>query len=235
MFNSEEIKKYLYFDVETVSMYKNIEDLKRNDERLYHLWKRRELYYISTYEEMKGKSEDEVYQAKAGLEPEFSRIVCVSFGSFTDEGPGSRKFISFYGEDEADILKNTHKVLSNANTKNWKLCGHNIKGFDVPCVGKRMIYNGINPPVNLNIWSKKPWDLPYMDTSEIFAFGSWSHQKYLSLDLLACSLGVSSPKENMNGSMVNDYFWNKKDYDSIKEYCEMDVDTVMKVMEKVCF
>ena len=98
-----------------------------------------------------------------------------------------------------------------------------------------MLYNGINPPSIIKVWDKKPWDMPFMDTSEIFAFGSWTHQKSVSLDLLSCSLNLTSPKEDMDGSMVSDYFWNKCDYDSIKRYCEMDVDTVMSIMSKICF
>jgi predicted PolB exonuclease-like 3'-5' exonuclease len=143
--------------------------------------------------------------------------------------------IPHLSEDEIDILTKASKVLNNAASKNWKLCGHNIKGFDIPCVGKRMLYNGINPPSIIKVWDKKPWDMPFMDTSEIFAFGSWTHQKSVSLDLLSCSLNLTSPKEDMDGSMVSDYFWNKCDYDSIKRYCEMDVDTVMSIMSKICF
>ena len=98
-----------------------------------------------------------------------------------------------------------------------------------------MLYNGINPPANIRIWDKKPWEVPYVDTSEIFAFGSWVQQKYMSLDLLSFSLGVESPKGEINGSMVNDVYWVQKDYDSIKEYCERDVNAVMEIMLKICF
>jgi len=233
MFKKEDIYKYLYFDVETAALYSNIETLRDENPRLYELWKKRELYYIGAYPALANEEPDVIYKQKAGLEPEFSRVVCVSFGSFTDTG--EERFASFYGEDEYDILTKAAKVLNNAASKNWKLCGHNIKGFDVPCLGKRMIYLGINPPANIRIWDKKPWEIPYVDTSDVFAFGSWTHQKYLSLDLLSCSLGIESPKEIIDGSKVNDSFWIDKDYEKIKTYCELDVSTVMEVMLKVCF
>jgi hypothetical protein len=233
MFKKEDIYKYLYFDVETAALYSNIETLRDENPRLYELWKKRELYYIGAYPALANEDPDVIYKQKAGLEPEFSRVVCVSFGSFTDTG--EERFASFYGEDEYDILTNAAKVLNNAASKNWKLCGHNIKGFDVPCLGKRMIYLGINPPANIRIWDKKPWEIPYVDTSDVFAFGSWTHQKYLSLDLLSCSLGIESPKEIIDGSKVNDSFCIDKDYEKIKTYCELDVSTVMEVMLKVCF
>lgn len=233
MFKKEDIYKYLYFDVETAALYGNIEALRDENPRLYELWKKRELYYIGAYPALANEDPDVIYKQKAGLEPEFSRVVCVSFGSFTDTG--EERFASFYGEDEYDILTKSAKVLNNAASKNWKLCGHNIKGFDVPCLGKRMIYLGINPPTNIRIWDKKPWEIPYVDTSDVFAFGSWTHQKYLSLDLLSCSLGIESPKGIIDGSKVNDSFWIDKDYEKIKTYCELDVSTVMEVMLKVCF
>jgi predicted PolB exonuclease-like 3'-5' exonuclease len=233
MFTKESLGKILYFDVETVSSYKSLNDLKINDERLYHLWKKRELYYRTAYSEMKEETEDKIYEQKAGLEPEFGKIVCVSFGSFTDSG--EKRFISFFGEDEIDILNKSAKVLNNASVKNWKLCGHNIKGFDVPCLAKRMIYNGINPPQIIKVWDKKPWEIPFLDTSEIFSFGSWTQQKSLSLDLLSCSLGIKSSKENMSGSLVGQEFWIERNYEGIKEYCEEDVSSVMEIMNKCVF
>jgi predicted PolB exonuclease-like 3'-5' exonuclease len=233
MFKKEDIYKYLYFDVETAALYKDLETLHDANPRLWQLWKKREAYYLGAYPALSAEDPEAIYKQKAGLEPEFSRVVCVSFGSFTDTG--EVRFASFYGDDEHDILTKTAKVLNNAASKNWKLCGHNIKGFDVPCLGKRMIYNGINPPANIRIWDKKPWEIPYVDTSDVFAFGSWTHQKYLSLDLLSCSLGIESPKGIMDGSKVNDSFWIDKDYENIKTYCELDVSTVMEVMLKVCF
>ena len=233
MFNKETIKKYLYFDVETAGLYPDLETLHDENHRLWELWQKRETYYRGAYPALADADSPEIYKQKAGLEPEFSRVVCVSFGSFTDAG--EVRFASFYGDNEYDILTKTAKILNNAAAKNWKLCGHNIKGFDVPCLGKRMIYNRINPPSNIRIWDKKPWEVPYVDTSEIFAFGSWVHQKYLSLDLLSCSLNIDSPKQNMDGSKVNDAFWIDKDYEGIKKYCEMDVNTVMDVMLNICF
>ena len=233
MFKKEQIQNFLYLDVETVSAYPSIGELAMNDPRGYKLWKKRELYYKTAYDEMKDCDEAEIYLEKAGLEPEFSRIVCISFGTISDSG--EKRFKSFYGDDEKDILEKTIKVLNNASLKGWKLCGHNIKGFDIPCIGKRLIYNKMPLPASLIIWDKKPWELPFIDTTDVFAFGSWSHQKYLSLDLLSSALGIPSPKVDMDGSMVNLYYWKNKDYEGIKTYCESDVNTVISAIETVSF
>jgi len=235
MFTKSEISKFLYLDIETACCFPSISELEKDNKRLYDLWKKRDSYYRGAYPEMKDKTCDEVFKSKAGLEPEFSKVVCISFGSFS-EGIEPR-LISFNGgpDDELDILSKSHKVISNAAAKNWKLCGHNIKGFDIPFIARKLVYNSIKLPQNLEIWNKKPWEVGVIDTSEIFSFGSWMHQKYLSLDLLSCSLGIESPKEIMDGSLVNDAFWVDKDYDKIKMYCESDVSTVMKIMKHITF
>ena len=233
MLNSQQISKFLYLDVETACIAGTFEDLEKENPRLAKLWEKRCEYYRNSSDDLKDKDVQEIYLRKASLEPEFSRIVCVSFGSFNDSG--EMVFKSFFSNDEIDILEKTSKVLINAFNKGWKLCGHNIKGFDIPTIGKRMLYNGINPPPNLNIWDKKPWEIPYVDTSEVFSFGNWIHQRYLSLDLLSCSLGIDSPKDDIDGSMVNSIYWIDSDYDSIKNYCEADVKTVMLALSKICF
>ena len=229
MLRREEIEKLLYFDVETACIERDLETLKEKNPRLADLWKKRAIYYRNANPVDLADSDDsEIYLAKASLEPEFSKVVCVSFGSYSDESIPRLK--SFYGDNEREILDNTNKVLNNAHAKAWKLCGHNIKGFDIPCLSKRMIYNGINPSLTIQTHNKKPWEIAHIDTSELFAFGSFTQQRSLSLDLLSCSLGIPSPKESMDGSKVNLAFWDDMAYSDICRYCEADVETVMKVM-----
>jgi len=234
MIAKEILNKCLFFDVETAGCAPDYEHLKNENPRLAKLFNRRLKYYQGT-PEFQNSTIDEVFLSKSGLEPEYAKIVCVSFGTlFIDsDGVQKNKLISFYGEDETEILIKSNKVFSNAASKGMKICGHNIKGFDVPCLGKRMLYNSIEPAGILNIWDKKPWEVPFLDTSEVFSFGSWSQQKYLSLDLLACSLGVDSPKEDIDGSQVHNTFWQEKDYEKIKIYCEKDVETVINVLNKI--
>jgi predicted PolB exonuclease-like 3'-5' exonuclease len=222
---------FLYFDVETASGEKSLAELREKNSRLADLWERRADYYRKSDASLTEESSDSIYDQKSPLEPEFNRVVCVSFGSFSDDG--EKRLVSFCGEDEGEILKSSNKIFNNALAKGWKLCGHNIKAFDVPCLGKRMVYNGIAPSDNLNIWDKKPWEIPFIDTADVFSFGNWVMQKSLSLDLLACSLGIVSPKDDIHGSDVSKVFWNSLDYNRIKEYCEKDVKTVMEIIEKV--
>ena len=230
MIKKTDIKNILYFDVETAGGCKNYESLLEENPRLAKLWERRAKYFRSNTPGMEGLTDSEIYLQKAGLEPEFGRVVCVSFGVWDDqENP---RMTSFYGENEIEILEKTTKVLTNAVSKGMKICGHNIKMFDIPFLGKKIIFNGLDVPSNLQMWDKKPWEIPVLDTAEFFSFGSWS-QKFLGLDLLACSLGIESPKDDIDGSQVHGSFWEDKEVERIKEYCEKDVITVMSILKKV--
>ena len=107
MLRKEVIHSLLYFDVETAALYPNIETLHDENPRLYHLWRKRDEYYRGAYPALANESEESVYKQKAGLEPEFSRVVCVSFGSFTEDG--DQKYVSFSGNDEKEILNKANK------------------------------------------------------------------------------------------------------------------------------
>lgn len=229
MIKKEEIKNILYFDVETSGGFKDYAELVSQNPRLAKLWERRAKYFRSNTPGMEDLTDSEIYSQKSGLEPEFGRVVCVSFGVWEGE---NHRMTSFYGEDEDEIMEKTAKVFANAASKGMKICGHNIKMFDVPFLGRKMVFKGINIPSNLQIWDKKPWEISIIDTAEFFSFGSWSH-KFLGLDLLACSLNIDSPKEDIDGSQVHDTFWVERDYGRIKDYCERDVVTVMNILEKV--
>ena len=67
-----------------------------------------------------------------------------------------------------------------------------------------------------------------MDTLEMWRFGDFKN--YTSLQLLAYTLGVPSPKDDIDGSMVSDVYWNDNDIERIVTYCQKDVQTVIQVM-----
>ena len=230
MIKKKNITKYLLLDIETASQYPTLEELREADQKLADLWVKRHVYYSGSYFEFKDSTPDQTYKAKAQLEPEFGKIVCVTFGSFKDESEDAR-IMSFSGS-ELDILEKVKKILQNAMVMNFLLCGHNIKNFDIPWIGKRMLYNGINPPDIIKVGNKKPWELSFVDTAELLSFGSWVQQKSLSLDLLCHSLGIKSPKGGMDGSMVSESFHNGR-IEEIVSYCERDVEALGSILQRI--
>ncbi len=83
-------------------------------------------------------------------------------------------------------------------------------------------------PSLLNISGKKPWEVKHLaDTLEHWKFGDYKN--YTSLDLLAYTLNIPSPKNDMDGSLVGAAYWNEKALEKIRMYCERDVLTVAQV------
>lgn len=232
--NKELLNKCLYFDVETASIEKDFGTLEIKNQRLSELWSKRTKYFRAVNKEYEDFTDSEMFKEKASLEPEFSKIVCVSFGTFNEKAEDGMQMFSVYGDDEYVLLNKVNKILNNAMVKGLELCGHNIKAFDIPFLGRRMLYNKIMPSQNIKLYGKKPWEITFLDTAEIFSFGSWQMQKTLSLDLLTCSMGIPSPKGKMDGSMVSEYYYSGK-LSEIAEYCEEDVKAVMRVMESTNF
>jgi len=62
---------------------------------------------------------------------------------------------------------------------------------------------------------------------ELWKFGDF--KSYTSLNLLACTLGVPTPKDDIDGSMVGEVYWKEKDLARIVTYCQKDVVTVAQV------
>ena len=108
MIKKSELNKLLYFDLETVSQFSSLDELKENNPRLYECWGKREDYYRKSYSELKDSTSNEIYMDKSPLEPEFGRILCASFGVLEDNG--EKRFISFCSHDELEILKSCKKI-----------------------------------------------------------------------------------------------------------------------------
>ena len=90
-----------------------------------------------------------------------------------------------------------------------------------------MIINGIPIPNKLNLFGKKPWEIPHIDTLELWKFGDY--RNYTALSLLAFTFGIASPKDDIDGSMVWSVYWNEQDLKRIVTYCQKDVMTVAQV------
>ncbi|MFD2100308.1 3'-5' exonuclease [Flagellimonas iocasae] len=213
------LEHILFLDIETVPQKPSFTDL---DEVSQSLWEQK-----SQYQRKEEFTAEEFYE-RAGIWAEFGKIVCISVGYFTHKGDvRSFRVTSFHGE-EPKILNQFKQLLKDhfSQTKHL-LCAHNGKEFDFPYIARRMVINGINLPYKLDLFGKKPWEVPHLDTMELWKFGDYKH--YTSLKLLAHVLGIPSPKEDMDGSMVKDVFYQENDVDRIISYCELDVVTTAQV------
>ncbi len=91
-----------------------------------------------------------------------------------------------------------------------------------------MVIKGISIPEALQIAGRKPWEVRHLDTMEMWKFGDYKN--YTTLKLLAKVLGVPSPKDDIDGSMVNGVYWSEKNVDRIVHYCQKDVVTLTQIL-----
>ena len=108
------------------------------------------------------------------------------------------------------------------------LCAHNGKEFDFPYLARRMVIHGIELPQVLNLFGKKPWEVPHLDTLQLWKFGDYKH--YTSLALLTEILGIPSPKDDIDGSDVARVYYEEKNLPRIVRYCEKDVLSLAQVI-----
>ena len=217
------LENLFLIDIETASGEKNFDSL--NDD-----WK--QLWTEKIYKALpENITAEEYYPLRAGIMAEFAKVVCISFGHFrTLNNTLQLRVKSFYSFNEKDILENFIKTLYHLHAINDKWCftGHNIKEFDVPFLCRRMIANNLSIPSFMDFQNMKPWETPVTDTLHLWRFGDYKH--YTSLKLLAATLGIISPKDDIDGSMVGHVFWEEKNLERIAIYCQKDVVTVANVM-----
>ena len=91
-----------------------------------------------------------------------------------------------------------------------------------------MIVNQVVLPKKLNLFGKKPWEIPHLDTMEMWKFGDYKH--YSSLKLLTSILGIPSPKDDIDGSEVGAVYYKEKNLDRIVNYCEKDTVAIAQLV-----
>jgi len=218
------IKNILFLDIETVPCSQNFKDL---DVTFQTLWAEK-----TTWQRKEEYTPAEFYKLKAGVMAEFAKIICISVGYlFIDNGENHFRIKSFYGDDEKQIITDFNELLNTQfNKKQHQLCAHNGKEFDFPFIARRTLINGLKLPALLDIASKKPWEVNHLDTMELWKFGDYKH--YTSIKLLAALFNIPTPKDDIDGSQVAGVYWNDKDIERIKKYCQKDTLTVAQLLLK---
>ena len=209
----------LFLDIETVPEHPSFTALPEEKQLL---WEQKSKY------QRKDEFSPEEFYDRAGIWAEFGKIICISVGYFAFKGDiRTFRVTTFHGE-EAQLLQDFKKLLnSHFNQAKHLLCAHNGKEFDFPYIARRMLVHGLGLPYKLDLFGKKPWEVPHLDTMELWKFGDYKH--FTSLRLMAHVLGIPSPKEDMEGSMVRDVYYEENDLDRIITYCELDVVTTAQV------
>ena len=218
---SVKLNDILFLDIETVPEKEQWNELSKETQ---------ELFEKKTHYQRKEEHTAEEFYERAGIWAEFGKIICISVGYFVEvQNKKQLRLTSFFGDDEHQILTDFKVLLETYFTKkSHVLCAHNGKEFDFPFITRRMIIHQIELPHKLNLFGKKPWEVPHLDTLEMWKFGDY--KQYTSLKLLTAILGISSPKDDIDGSEVANVYYKEKNLQRIVTYCEKDTIAVAQIL-----
>ncbi len=217
------LDKILFLDIETVPASADYHSLSPE---LAHLWDEKT-------QALQSKNPDrypvdwtpqQAFENGAGIYAEFGKVVCISVGFiyYNEKKEMCIRTKSFADDDEKKLLSDfsalVNKFMSN---RDHTLCGHNIKEFDIPYICRRMLINGLELPPALRIAGKKPWEVNFLDTLELWKFGDYKN--YTSLKLLTAVFGIPTPKDDIDGSQVASVYYQEHNLKRIAIYCEKDV------------
>ena len=220
MLHKLNLNDILFLDIETVPLHQQYSELSAEAQML---WEEK-----TRYQRKEEFSAEEFYD-RAGIWAEFGKIVCISVGYFSFRHQQRTFRVTSFTGEEKNLLEDFSRLVNEHFSRPNKLfCAHNGKEFDFPYISRRMIINGIEIPQKLQLFGKKPWEIPHLDTMEMWKFGDYKH--YTSLKLLAHILGIPSPKDDIDGSEVRNVFYNEGDIDRIATYCEKDTITVAQIL-----
>jgi DNA polymerase elongation subunit (family B) len=217
-----DVNNILFLDIETASQQEHYSSLDSDARALWDHKSKREI------KDPEKDTSETVYE-RASIYAEFGKIICISCGCLKGKGEDRELVVkSFCCDEEPDLLQQLHEMLKRwGKDKSHYLCAHNGKEFDFPYISRRMLINGIPLPEILDHSGKKPWEVPYLDTLDLWKFGD--KKNYTSLNLLAHVFKVPSPKNDIDGSKIYTVYYKEKNLPRIVKYCEQDVITLAQV------
>lgn len=212
------LKNLLILDIETVALKKDFPELSKD---LQKHWEHK-AGFIRNEE---GRPPEELFAERAGIYAEFGKVIVIAFAIYHELGSGEYglRIKSMANDDEKALLTEIKTFLETKfDPENLKLCAHNGKEFDFPYLSRRMLINGLTLPYVLDNAGKKPWEVSFLDTLELWKFGD--RKNFTSLDLLTTIFDIPSSKSDIDGSLVNEVYYKEENgLSRIEKYCQGDV------------
>jgi 3'-5' exonuclease len=225
----EHLKGILFIDIETVPL---LPDFSQLSDGMQAEWTKKSRFLKNVTEGVADPAS--LFSERAGIFSEFAKVVCIGFGSlYAQDSTWKMRLKSLVNDDERQLLTDFCEVITKftKHYKDLRFCGHNIKEFDIPFLCRRMVINKMGLPQCMQVAGKKPWEVTHLDTMDMWRFGD--HKNFTPLSLLAEVLGIPSPKNDIDGSMVASVYWKEKDLKRIGDYCTGDVLTSAQVFLKL--
>src|SRR4028118_148691 len=169
------LNNILFLDIETVPQYASY-DLVPEDAKKF--WDRK----AEQLRKNKDPDPPEIVYQRAGIYAEFGKVVCISCGILSGAGEDKKLTLkSFCCDEEKTLLGDFSEMLRKWSSAEKVLCAHNGKEFDFPYLSRRMVINDLPVPPVLQLSGKRPWEIPHLDTLELWKFGDYKNYTTLSL------------------------------------------------------
>lgn len=223
---SIDIQSIIVFDIETVPGARSLNEASAE---LQAAWRRS----VVKRNLRRGQSvaAEDAYCAEAGLNAAFGRVVAFALATFDDR---SMKVYGVGSHDERGLLTRFLDCCAKVDARSrdrLSLVGHNIRGFDIPYLARRMLAHSLEVPEVLTEAQGKPeWFSRHEDTLELWNFAS---RDRVSLDTICAALGIVSPKGGIEGSKVRDAFYEEDALEQITDYCARDVEATAHVFRRL--
>lgn len=214
MIDFEQLRHILFLDIETVS---GVSEYRFLDDRLKTHWERKASYINENVDP------EELFFERAGIYAEFGKVVCIGMGKFIKNKSGDTifKVRILTKHDEKELLSDFLEILRKIANTNMLLCAHNGKDFDFPFLARRLLLNNLEVPDALRSEGKKPWEIPHLDTMDMWRFGN--RKSYVSLELLADLFNIKLNGTETVGSHINTAYYIENDSSYIADYCKRNV------------
>ena len=220
IFNRDIINNTIFFNIQSVTEYGDIENFEKEDSEKYDTWRN---MAEKRYEHQLAGGEflDTLYLDKACFLPEFSKIVAITYATFKTDKNGKtvRDLENIIGETEFDLINEfcamldmSYSVTHNARQSPYNLCGHNIIGHDLPLLVKRIIKYRKDfgdklhkmPQLLKHYLNAKPWDSNVIDTLNIWKFNGTD---FISLNLVADFMKLRKIVKLASKDEINKIYW----------------------------
>lgn len=157
---------------------------------------------------------------KTGLDGSFGRILMVSLCVVDSDD-----IVTFASPDSDEqyvlqsLIDEIERIVNENTTTPFPpvFVGHNLT-WDLRFIAQRCVVNGVKFNRRVLPFDAKPWSDQLIDTMTVWA----GNGNRISLDRLCHALGIKSPKGEMDGSQVAQYFADGR-IDDIINYNRADV------------
>ena len=151
------------------------------------------------------------YIAQAALSPMSGRVIAVGIRHSHD---GTQLI---HGEDEADVLRKTCRVLNDCIGERIRCVGFNIHGFDLPFLRFRSMVHGIKTPLWTTYNGRAFWSSHFRDLLPELVMG----RDFAGYNLNAVCKAMGLPGKTGDGAFFYEQY--KADKQKALDYLENDL------------